>query len=209
MFSFSDKYTDEVTKIDHHLAIIFVEENSFSPGVLSSRMEVPATLAALNRIDDKAHVNYPLVGFLKSLLLKTVSHFTQTERELRQTLEATQNRVRALERALAAPPSRVSSMEFPQESRVYDMPRLGVAHAANFGTVIPRLLEPRVMTGPHPQVVVRRHQCYEPGSMESGAMEMSQAIALGSENTLQCSLPEPRGRLRTSTESLLTKISQP
>jgi hypothetical protein len=184
-FSASDQYADEITKIDHYLAILFVEENSFSH-VSASRMEVPATLAALNRIEDRAQANYPLVGFLKNLLSKTISQFTQTERELRHALESSQIRVRDLQRSLDQISQRVGTLA-PPEARIFDAPNMGMV-TGDMGFIIGRSLGAEIGSP--------GYQCYDPNPTELGAIEMTQAIALGSEHTLQCSRPELRSRLK-------------
>ncbi|MEK6336955.1 MAG: hypothetical protein AABM67_18685 [Acidobacteriota bacterium] len=166
VFATSAKYSDEIAKIDHHLAILSVHESLMSPTDASAGIEIAATLSALEKIDDRSKANYPLVRFLQNLLSKTIHRFSETERLLRQELADARRQLRSRD---VMQPQLWQQIPSPEYHLELSHTRIG------YGRDLSGMVGERMG-------IFHEHPCHT-----SEARELKAAVALGSENTLSCS----------------------
>lgn len=94
VFATSEKYSDEVARIDQHLACLAVDENSRLGGAESTWGEVSYILHTLRQLDNRSLSNYPVVMRLQEILPNVIREFSEREKELKAEMDAFKLRVR-------------------------------------------------------------------------------------------------------------------
>jgi hypothetical protein len=176
VFATSEKYSDEVTKIDQHLAVLAVEKFRLTQPDAPAEIEIQTTFAALEGIDSRSQANYPLIKFLQNQLKKTITRFSASERVLRRELDEARRKFQ---------PARI-----PQESSRQQIPSM--QNGAGFVFVPMEHDRYRVATTRRVEIS-HEHRCFTPE-----AMELKRSVDLGAQNMLGCSSFDEKGPNRTT-----------
>jgi hypothetical protein len=184
IFSTSEKHSDEITKVDQHLAVLSVQEFRANQPGAPAQMEIGTTLAALEGIDSRSQANYPLIRFFKDLLTKTVSRFAMTETLLKQQIRALNQQIHELklklERATAPDPTQTPWGRSPA-------PQYGATREITYQPIGYGNVAAAAAAASPAHAHVRGALTHESRGLMFEALELSHSVDLSGQKALSCS----------------------
>lgn len=178
VFATSEKYGDEITKVDQYLAVLSVEEFRQDQPDAPAELEISTTFSALEAIDSRSQANYPLIKFLQDLLTRTIGNFSEIENELRRQIKELKRKVQPAEAPEEIPLWQTPSLRYAPDAFVY------VAAGHHSG----------VHTTAHERCgVSHEHPCF---TLE--AVELRRAVDLSAQNSLACLHFDEKGQKRST-----------
>lgn len=183
VFATSEKYSDEVTKIDQHLGVLAIERFRQTRPDAPAELEIQTTFAALEGIDSRSQANYPLIKFLQNQLKKTIERSSATEIILRQKLEDA-------ERKIPAP--------VPHESYRQQIPSMRYGA----GVVLVPMEQNRFRVATIGRVEISHERRY----FTPEARELRRSVDLGAQNMLGSSYFDEKGPNRSTYDIPMFKF---